>query len=174
MSCEVPLPSDGVVTLSLFRPGDAAVLRDGDHDPEHRRRFDFPDDFVPSLRHSQDVISRWEHERGANARFAFAVRDAETGELLGGCELLPLGKESANLSYWTYPTHRLRGVASRAVALVCQVAFQQFRFRRLEVVTDTDNSSSSRVALRNGFKDAGLRDGRVLYGKDSPSTRGSE
>jgi len=174
MSREVPLPSDGVVTLTLFRPSDAAVLRDGDHDPEHRLRFEIPDDFVPSLEHSQDVISRWERERAAGARFAFAVRAADTGELLGGCELRPLCSEAANLSYWIYPAHRLRGVATRAVALTCQVAFLEFRFHRLEAAIDRDNISSRQVALRNGFRESGLRDGRVVYIQESRERAESE
>lgn len=49
--------SDGVVSLSRFRQADAAVLFEADHDPEHRRRFDFPAAFVPSLQHSRDVIA---------------------------------------------------------------------------------------------------------------------
>jgi RimJ/RimL family protein N-acetyltransferase len=161
------LPGDGVVTLSLFRRSDAAVMCEGDRDAEHRRWFEFPEDFVPSLPHSRDVIAQWERKRAAGERFPFAVRDAETGELLGGCELRPVGKGAASLAYWTYPAHRSRGVASRAVALACQVASEQLRFRRLEVVTDPDNGGSRRVALRNGFREAGVRDGRILYIKDS-------
>ena len=41
--------SDGVVTLTFFASSDAAVLFEADGDAEHRRRFDFPDDFVPSM-----------------------------------------------------------------------------------------------------------------------------
>ena len=55
--------SDGVVTLTFFASSDAAVLFEADGDAEHRRRFDFPDDFVPSLQHSENVIARWERER---------------------------------------------------------------------------------------------------------------
>jgi len=160
---EVRQSSDGVVTLTFFARPDAAVLCEADHDPEHRRRFDFPDTFVPSLEHSERAIARWEQERLAGKRFTFAVRSADTGVLLGGCELRPLGNETANLSYWTYPAHRRRGVASRAVALACDLAFERFGFRRLEVVTDPDNSGSRRVAANNRFREAGEREGRILH-----------
>lgn len=160
---EPRLPSDGVVTLSLFRPGDAALLRDGDRDPEHRRRFDFPADFVPSLQHAREVIARWELERSAGLRFPFAVRSVTTGALVGGCELLPIGDGSANVSYWTYRAHRRQAAATRAVALLIHVAFQQHRHRHLEIVTDPDNLPSRRVALGNGFLEAGMRDYRALY-----------
>src|SRR5262245_28537172 len=156
-------PSDGVVILTLFASTDAWVLYETDHDPEHRRRFEFPSDFVPSLRHSEDVLARWEQERQSGTRFPFAVRDTATGELLGGCELRPLGGGAASLSYWTHPAHRRRGVASRAVSLARALAVAEFGFRRLEVLTDLDNIASRRVAVRNGFQEAGEREGRLLH-----------
>jgi RimJ/RimL family protein N-acetyltransferase len=155
--------TDGIVTLASFVADDAPVLCAGDHDREHRRRFEFPDTFVPSLRHSQEVIARWEQERIAGTRFPFAVRDAITNTLLGGCELRPRGTEAVNLSYWTYPAHRGRGVASRAVALACKLAFEELAVARVEILTDPDNIASRRVAIRNGFRVAGLRDGRLLH-----------
>ena len=155
--------SDGVIILSLFQRADAPVLRESDADPEHRRRFDFPPDFRPSLRHSEEVIARWEGERLARKRFPYAARSAATGELLGGVELLPLGDGMANLSYWTHPRYRRRGVASRAVSLACRLAFREFGFRALRVLVDADNVASRRVAAGNGFREAGVQDGRVCY-----------
>ena len=155
--------SDDVIILSLFQRADAPVLLEADADPEHRRRFDFPVDFRPSLRHSEDVIARWETERLARKRFPYAVRAAATGELLGGVELLPLGNKMANLSYWTHPRYRRRGVASCAISLVCRLAFREFAFRALRVLVDADNVASRRVAVGNGFCEAGMQDGRVCY-----------
>ena len=159
--------TDGVVALSNFIAGDASVLRDVDFDPEHRRRFDFPDAFRPSLQHSEAVIARWEQERLAGTRFAFAVRETTTGTLLGSCELRPLVSGTANLSYWTHPAYRRHGFASRAVGLACKIAFVDLGFVRLEVLTDPDNVGSREVAARNGFKEVGTRDGRILYTVDA-------
>jgi len=164
--------TDGVVILTPFVADDAPVLCEGDHDREHRRRFEFPDTFVPSLRHSQEVIARWAQERIAGTRFAFAVRDAITRTLLGGCELKPRSIEAVNLSYWTYPAHRGRGVASRAVALACKLAFEELAVARVEILADPDNIASRRVALRNGFRVAGLRDGRVLHCLEAKGSSG--
>lgn len=165
-----PTPSPGRprrrgdgVTLGSFTPGDAPVLREVDHDPEHRRRFDFPDDFAPSLEHSEAVIARWAEERRAGVRFPFAVRDATSGELLGGCELHPTGRGTANVSYWTHPLHRRRGIASEAVRQVCALAFAELGLRRIELEADPDNVGSHRVAVRNGFEEAGVRAGRIVY-----------
>jgi RimJ/RimL family protein N-acetyltransferase len=62
---------------------------------------------------------------------------------------------------------RGRGVASEAVRLVCDLAFTWFGFRRVEVVTDADNVFSRRVAIRNGFEERGIRDGRVLHVREA-------
>ena len=156
-------PPERRLTLDSFVPADANVLCEIDGDPEHRRRFDFPDDFVPSLQHSRTVIARWEEERRAGLRFPLAVRDASSGELLGGCELQRIGEATANLSYWTRPSHRRRGIASEAVRQVCALAFARLGFRRIELTADPDNVGSHKIAARHGFRRSGMRDGRVLY-----------
>jgi RimJ/RimL family protein N-acetyltransferase len=155
--------SDGVIALTFFKPSDAPVLLEADSDAEHRRRFDFPDDFVPSLQHSENVIARWELERIACVRFALAVRSVANGELLGGCELRPLGNGAASLSYWTYSEHRCRGVASRAVKLACERAVAEFDFGSLQIVAEPDNIPSRQIAARNGFEEVGNQNGRILY-----------
>lgn len=167
------LPSDGVVTLTLFVPDDAPVLRDADDDPEHRRWFEFPDALASSLEHSLEALARWEQQRIAGTRFPFAVRDAMAGTLLGGCEIKPVTRGTANLSYWTYPAHRGQGVASRAVALACRWAFEELGLKRLAIVADPDNGPSRRVAVRSGFRAAGVRDGRVLYIVDADPRAGT-
>src|SRR5262245_46913098 len=156
-------PTDCVVSLGVFQRADAPVLLEADSDSEHRRRFDFPEDFRPSLRHSEDVIARWERERLAGERFPYAVRSVATGELVGGVEIRPLGNGTANLSYWTYPPHRSRKVASRAVSLVCRVAFLELGVAVLRALVDEDNVASRRVVERNGFRETGLLNGRVCY-----------
>jgi RimJ/RimL family protein N-acetyltransferase len=164
--------SDSPLALTPFTEDDAAALVEADADPEHRRRFELPSDFVPSLAHSRRVIARWAEERAARTRFPFAVRDSATGELLGGVELRPLGSDSASLSYWTFAKHRGRGVASRAAALACELGFGELGLRRIEAAVDPDNHTSHRVALRAGFTRVGERDGRVAYAHIGPHADG--
>ncbi len=167
-------PTDGVVVLTSFVATDAPLLCDGDRDPELRLRFGFPEDFAPSIEHSLAVVSRWEREREAGTRLTLAVRDAADGTLVGGCELLPLGSGAANLSYWTYPAHRNRGIASRAVAIAVKLAFTDLKMARLEVVVDSGNHYSRKVALNNGFEERGTRDSQILYvlGNSTPHEHG--
>src|SRR6185369_10816065 len=104
------------------------------------RRFEFPETFVPSLEHSLAVVARWNQELEKQEAFRFAVRSVTDGELLGGC-----------------------GVASRAVALACTVAFEELGLQTIEIAADADNTFSRRVALRNGFVEVGTRNGQILY-----------
>jgi RimJ/RimL family protein N-acetyltransferase len=152
-----------MLILSRFVAADAAVMCEADRDPEMRRRFDFPDDFAGSLAHSEQVVARWDAERAAGTRFPFAVRNIDTNELVGGCELRPIAPDVANVSYWTYPPHRRRCVATQALALLCEVAFHEHKFSKLEALIDPDNIASQAVASANGFEESGTRDTRLLY-----------
>jgi RimJ/RimL family protein N-acetyltransferase len=161
------LPRDDSVVLTFFHLSDAAALRDVDADSEHRRRFEFPEEFVPSLEHSEKVISDWTRERTGGGPFVFAVRVLADGHLLGGREIRLLGHCAANLSYFTLPQQRTRGFASRAAALVCQIAFVSLGVQHVEIVVDPDNIASRRVAIRNGFREIGVRNGRTLHRKEA-------
>jgi len=164
------LPRDDKVVLTFFRLSDAAALRDMDADPEHRRRFEFPEEFAPSLGHSEKVIAGWTRAR-EDGQFVLAVRALGNGELLGGCEIRLLGNHVANFSYWTVPGHRAQGVASRAVALACQIARVPLGVQQVEIVVDPDNVASRRVATRNGFREVGMRKRRILHVKDMSALR---
>ena len=133
--------SDGVVYLDDFRLTDAPAMVVADHDSEHRKRFEFPPDFVPSLEHSRNVIRGWIDDRKLGTRYTYAVRVADSACLVGGCEIRPKEKEKriANLSYWTYPGYRRRGIATRAVSIACKIAVE-FGITRLEILVDKDNT----------------------------------
>jgi RimJ/RimL family protein N-acetyltransferase len=160
------LPSDGVIRLDDFLSSDVPTLILADQDFEHRRRFEVPLGFEPSIQHAEQTLATWFRNQDAGLGWALAVRDCVTDEALGGCELRPSGTDAAQLSYWTYPAHRSRGIGTRAVALMCRWAFEQFRFERIELAIDCDNQPSRMIALRNGFSECGLRDGRVRYVKE--------
>lgn len=85
-------------------------------------------------------------------QFAFAVRDAASGELLGGCglnQLNPLHR-SANLGYWIRASRQGQGVAAAAARLVARFGFIELGLIRVEIVTLPDNRASRRVAEKLG------------------------
>ena len=161
--------SDGAIYLDEYRLADAAVLAEVGHDPEHRKRFEFPNDFVSTLEHAENVIRRWTEERKLGTSYGFAVRDIQTHQLVGGCEIRIRESGSANLSYWTHPEYRRRGIASRAVAIACWRAVN-LSVQRLEILVDPDNHASMRVAINNSFVLSGTRGNRVCYELDLRKT----
>jgi len=77
-----------------------------------------------------------------------AIVDAETDELLGSVELHFAGP---TVGYWVAPEARGRGIATRALQLVCAST----EIRPLWLTTHPDNRASQRVAEKAGFRRVG-------------------
>lgn len=78
--------------------------------------------------------------------YPFAIVEAETGALLGSIEL-----GGGSVGYWVAPGARGRGVATRALRLVCEWTAE----RPLRLMTHPDNVASQRVAEKAGFRRVG-------------------
>jgi len=143
-------PSDGVVALTAYRLEDAPTHLLADLDPHHCRAFEAPEDFVATLEHVQGVIRGW-MAPSEDVR-VYAVRAVEDGALLGGVEVRVRGERTGSLAYWTYPAHRGRGVARRAVSLVVQRERALGRFSELLIWAGVWNTASHRVAEGCGFE----------------------
>ena len=178
----LPAPlGNGVVTLDSFTLADVDAIVAGDRDAEHRRWFDFARDTTPQI--ARAAVLLWEEDARRGRRFAFAVRDAETRALLGGCELRLRAEGRANISYWTYREHRGRGIATQAVRLVCEYAARELRIARVQLMTDVENAASRAVARKAGFVEegvlrsfgtlAGERRDMVLYARLMGDAQGS-
>lgn len=91
-------------------------------------------------------------------QFAFVMRDAAGGELLGGCGLNQLNAvhRSANLGYWVRASRQGRGIAAAAARLVARFGFAELGLIRIEIVTLPDNHASRRVATKLGAAFEGL------------------
>jgi RimJ/RimL family protein N-acetyltransferase len=135
---------DGDLLLRRYAAGDAealvAVLND-----EEIARF-IPLVPQPYTRREADAwVARcndvW-HERDS---YPFAIVDADSGELLGSVEL---HASAGSIGYWIAAGARRRGIATRAVRLVCG----WWRERPVRLVTHPDNVASQRVAEKAGFR----------------------
>jgi [ribosomal protein S5]-alanine N-acetyltransferase len=90
-------------------------------------------------------------------RYGFAiVADDETVGVLHLNNVKRGASESGSLGYFVARRHNGRGIASAAVALVCEWAFGMLGLQRLEAATLVDNWASQRVLSRNGFRPVGL------------------
>ena len=90
--------------------------------------------------------------------WAFAVVDAASGEVMGSCGVgwqdHPHGV--AEIGYWVRAADRGRGVATRAVRLVSDWAFEVGGVQRLQLRADELNIPSQRVAENAGFRREGV------------------
>lgn len=64
--------------------------------------------------------------------------------------------QSCYLGYWVAKEHGGRGVATEAVRLSLDVAFNELFLHRVEAFTRLDNVVSQRVLLKNGFSRVGV------------------
>lgn len=89
--------------------------------------------------------------------FEFVIA-SDRGDYLGGCglnQLRPLDRV-ANLGYWVRASQAGQGIATRAVQLLVDWAFQNTNLIRLEIVVAVDNDASRRVAEKLGARCEGV------------------
>ncbi|GGY01083.1 GNAT family N-acetyltransferase [Streptomyces djakartensis] len=114
------------------------------------------DDETSAARWLREQREGWEQGR----RFAFAVEEAGpagTAAAPAGHVVLRYaapGAASAEVGYWTAARARGRGVAPRALGALTEWAFTTFArdgLTRLELIHQTDNSASCRVAEKSRY-----------------------
>ena len=160
--------TDGVVLLRPFRWQDAKLLyaavreslaelkpwmswaHDAYTQPE-------AEDFIMITR------GRWEDR----TLFAFAITDAKTGDILGGCSLSHRHPvyHYCNVGYWVRTSRHGEGIAGRAAQLAARYGFEHGGIIRAEVVVAVGNERSMRVAQKIGAHYEGRLLNRMVVGK---------
>ncbi|MEU5217273.1 GNAT family N-acetyltransferase [Streptomyces sp. NPDC020807] len=150
-------PSRPALVLRPWREEDIPALVEAYRDPALRRASSLVVD-------GEDSGLEWvrAEERGwtNGDRLAFAVleegADGEWGSVVGNVVLKGVtpGKTSAEVGYWTAAHARGRAVAPRALDALTAWAFDVFAgdgLTTLELLHQTDNPASCRVAEKTGF-----------------------
>jgi ribosomal-protein-alanine N-acetyltransferase len=109
---------------------------------------DQPDSFF-TAEGQRDRIRLAEHRYGI----------VDEGRLAGTISLSNLVRgsfQSATVGYWVAESRQGRGLATRAVAAIAELAFRELELHRLEAATLLDNLSSQRVLAKNRFIRIGL------------------
>jgi RimJ/RimL family protein N-acetyltransferase len=151
--------NDGVVELRSRTLGDVEQQIAG-QDPEIDAWLGWDPPTVENV--SAMITSCMEAEAAGLQRFDLGVYDASTGALVGNClanfvdPLLADGE--VNVAYAIFPAWRHRGIASRAVELLCEWLRSEPSARIAVLKIDSGNYGSLGVARRNGF----LHDGSVV------------
>ena len=151
---EIPVLSDGVITLRGTVPSDAQSIFDYIvDDPEIHEYTTVP---LPYLReYADEAISNWAAWFAAKEVMQFAiVGDGNVGDgaIIGQITLHHVNHfdHYTEIGYLMSAAARGRGYISRAISLVSDYCFE-IGFRRVEAIVATDNPASQRVVEKCGF-----------------------
>jgi len=149
---DVPVLTDGTVTLRAHRPDDARAVLEQCLDPLSRRWTTVPLDYTLADADSfvgTHVPAGWE---AGHALFAVeALDDDGTPRFCGTIELRDEGDHRAEVAFGSHPWARGRGVMARALELLLAWGFDE---RGLETVVwwaNKGNWASRKLAWRLGF-----------------------
>jgi RimJ/RimL family protein N-acetyltransferase len=159
--------TDGVVLLRPFRSEDAPSVFEAVRESltELKPWMSWAHDAY-SQRESEAFIkvtrARWEER----TLFAFAVTDALTGGILGGCGLSHIHPvyHLCNLGYWVRTSRHGEGLAGRAAKLAARFCFEHVGLIRAEIVMALGNERSRRVAEKIGAHYEGILRNRMVVG----------
>ena len=148
--------ANGVVTLREWAADDREALVEMANDPTIQRWTRVPAPYTE--RHAEEWFAFTRGAREAGHQAAFAVVDADDGELLGSIDLRmhPGDPAIGELGYMVGPKARGRGVAAQAVELLTAWAFDSLGVERMEILVDPRNEPSVRVAESAGYGREGL------------------
>ncbi|HEX4019279.1 MAG TPA: GNAT family protein [Frankiaceae bacterium] len=132
---------------------------------------------------NQAYFARWITDRGEeffthfDERFAALLADqragagayhvlaGDDGSIAGRFNLIFLAEGVAELGYRVAEASAGRGVATRAVRELCELAAQRYGVRRFVAATSTQNVASQKVLTSNAFHHVGPADPADLRGK---------
>jgi RimJ/RimL family protein N-acetyltransferase len=104
-----------------------------------------------TVEETEEAIKAGNHDPNA---LGFAIVDGETGEKVGHICLAfrEKSRDCAEVMYWLAPWGRGRGIATNAVKLLSQWAFDSMGLERVTLKTLAGNTRSQLVAKRAGFQ----------------------
>jgi RimJ/RimL family protein N-acetyltransferase len=149
-----PALGNELVRLRPWTIADIPTLLEAGSDPVVTRfRYSLPLD----ADQAREWLARREADREHGSGVELAI--AEHGAARGSISLWDVDwrHRSAMISYWLGQGARGRGLATAAVRLIGDWAFEDLQLARLALFVEPDNVASQRVAERCGF----VREGRL-------------
>lgn len=152
-----PFPlTDGVVAVRPWQEDDLAGLLEAIRDPEIYRWLDqIPEPYTEE--DGRSWLERSREARTAGTATNFAVLEAPGDRVIGGVGVnWNAERDVGEVGYWLHGDARGRGLATRAVVLVCRWALSLDGVERLQLRADVANAASRRVAEKAGFTFEGV------------------
>lgn len=127
-------------------------------DPEYRQWGPGPAPAMPELPDAHAWIERRLSHWAQRIGCAFAVQESTTGALLGGVGFHGFSEwtDSARLGFWTMPSARGSGIATRAVRSITRWGFGGLGLHRIGLNHALSNTASCAVAERCGYAVEGV------------------
>lgn len=150
------LPIDSKLSLVQPTVDMATILFDlVDSDREHIGEFM---DFVDITKEPRDEINYINMKlsgqvKGTDRLFLISYED----ELVGSIDLhfIDSHNKKAEIGYWIHSSQAKKGITTKCVKKVCQIAFEEMGLNKLSIGADTENTGSNAVALKSGFSFVG-------------------
>ena len=149
---DVPVLSDGVVTLRAHTPADAPGVFEQCVDPVSRRWTTVPLDYT--LEDGRSFVTTRVPAAWDEGHKVFAVEAADDGgtpRFCGTVELRDEGGDRAEVAYGAHPWARGRGIMHRALELLLAYGFEEVGLRSVIWWANRGNWASRRTAWRLGF-----------------------
>jgi len=160
--------TDGTITLRPFEFGDEKDLRDAVQEslPELQPWMSWATEKY-NLETARNFIAITRGQWSSGSLYAFAIADAVTDELVGGCSLSHIHPVYyfCNLGYWVRSSRHGEGIAGAAAKLAAHFAFERVGLIRTEIVIAVGNEPSRRVAEKIGAHYEGILLNRMVVGQ---------
>lgn len=141
---------DGEVALLPVDRDVTALIVAASHDEEITRWTQVPRDLT--LLDAGLITSGWTMPSTTTARFQVSVAEQAPA---GMATIWINAAGEAEVGYWLLAATRGRGIARRALRLLCTWAFEECGLERLQLTTLPGNVASERVAQACGFHPQG-------------------
>jgi RimJ/RimL family protein N-acetyltransferase len=148
--------SDGVVRLRLPADSDVPRIVEACRDPDVSRYTTVPSPYQPS--HTVEWMQRGLAGLASGTDLQTVIAEADGADVLGTIGLHEINRIASRCvaGYLVAPWARRRGIAARALCLICGYALNDLHLQRVEVTIEAENVASRATAQSVGFREEGL------------------
>jgi [ribosomal protein S5]-alanine N-acetyltransferase len=148
--------TDGAVWLRLPADADIPRIVEACRDPEVGRYTTVPTPYQPS--HTVEWMQRGLAGLASGTDVQTVIAEVDGSDILGTIGLHEINRVASRCvaGYLVAPWARRRGVAGRALSLICGFAFADLHLERVEVTIEAENAASRATAESAGFREEGL------------------
>lgn len=146
---------DEFITLRTFTLSDSDDIVALCQDPEIPRWTTVPTPY--GVNDARTWLNAQVAQWAGGLEASFAISETSTGALMGSVGLFRdlADPTTSEIGYWVGAAFRRRGVATRAVTLLCDWGARVAQLQRMRIVTLIGNHASEAVAKNAGFRRVG-------------------